>query len=196
MKRFKSVDDYVASLSKWQKEIVKLRQILNSTELQECVKWGIPCYTIDGKNVVGIAAFKDYFGLWFYQGVFLQDKQEVLVNQQEGKTRGMRQWRFQSASDIKVRLIKSYVKEAIDLAKAGKEIKPQRGLPVVVPDELASAFNDDPKAGKAFAQLGLGKQREYVEHIASAKRPETKTRRLEKILPMIKQGVGLNDKYR
>lgn len=196
MKRYKTVDAYVKSLDKWHDEIVKLREIINSTELVETVKWGAPCYTINGKNVVGLAAFRDYFGIWFHQGVFMSDESDVLLNCQEGKTRGLRQWRFSSARDIKVRLIKSYLKEAIDLARAGKEITPQRDKPIVVPPQLASALKKDARASRAFDDMTVGKQREYTEYISDAKREETKIKRLAKILPMIKKGVGLNDKYR
>ena len=196
MKRYKTVDAYIKNLDKWQDEIVMLREILVSTELVETVKWGAPCYTIEGKNVVGLAAFKDYFGIWFHQGVFLKDDAQVLLNCQEGKTRGLRQWRFQSPRDIKLRLIRSYLTEAIDLAKQGKEIKPQRGKPVVVPSELKRALKKDERAAVAFDGLTLGKRREFADYISDAKREETKAKRLAKVVPMIKKGVGLNDKYR
>ena len=88
MQRFKSVDAYMESLEFWQSEVSKLRDILLSTELVEDVKWGMPCYTINGKNVVGLAAFKDYFGLWFHQGVFMSDPAQVLLNPQEGEDPG------------------------------------------------------------------------------------------------------------
>lgn len=195
MKPYKTVDAYIDDLDIWKPEVEKLREIISSTELLEEVKWGGPCYTISGKNVVGLAAFKDYFGIWFHQGVFLKDPEEVLINCQ-GKTRGLRQWRFKSKKDIKVRQIKSYLKEAIQLAREGKEIKPQRGKPIVVPPEMQSALKKDVRAAKAFADMTIGKQREYTEYISEAKREETKIKRLAKILPMIKKDVGLNDKYR
>ena len=195
MKRYKTVDAYIHGLDKWKPEIEKLREIITSTELEEEVRWGAPCYTINSKNVVGLAAFKDYFGIWFHQGVFMQDPDEVLINCQE-KTRGLRQWRFESNRDIKVRQIKSYLKEAIQLAREGKEIKPARGKPVIVPAEMQSVLKKDARAKKAFDGMTIGKQREYAEYISDARRDETKIKRLAKILPMIKQGVGLNDKYR
>ena len=121
MKRYKTVDAYVDSLDQWHDEIVKLREILNSTALTEEVKWGMPVYTHDGKNVAGIAAFKEHFGVWFYQGALLEDKENVLINCQEGRTKAMRQWRMTNQKDIKVRLIKAYVKESIANFSAGKE---------------------------------------------------------------------------
>ena len=115
MQRAKSVDDYISDASQWQDKLVQLREILRSTNLTEEVKWGGPCYTYGGKNIVGMSGFKSYFGLWFFQGVLLQDKNSVLINAQEGKTKSMRQWRMTSASDIKPALMKRYVAEAIKL---------------------------------------------------------------------------------
>ena len=122
MKSAKSVDEYIADAGTWKSELKRLREILRSTELQEDVKWGGPCYTYDGKNVVGMAGFKSYFGLWFHQGALLKDQKKVLMNAQEGKTKALRQWRMQTAKDIKPALVKSYVKEAIKLTKEGKKI--------------------------------------------------------------------------
>ena len=195
MKRFKTVDDYVKGSESWQAELVRLREILNATPLKEEVKWGAPCYTYDGKNVVGIGAFKSYVGLWFHQGALLKDDKKVLINAQEGKTKALRQWRMSSAKDIKPSIIKAYVKEAIQLVKDGKQIGPAKKK-LVVPPELAKALGKNKALQKKFDALTPGKQRDYAEHIASAKRDETKQTRLEKILPMIKAGVGLHDKYR
>jgi len=196
MKRHKTVDDYVASREIWQTEIKRLREILLSTDLAEEVKWGGPCYTYDGQNLVGIGGFKSYFGLWFHQGALLKDKNKVLINAQEGTTKVLRQWRMQSAKDIKPATIKAYVKEAIELAKAGKKIGPQKKKPIVVPPELKKAFAKNAKAKKGFAALRPGLQREYTDHVASAEREETKQKRTEKILPMMAAGKGLHDKYR
>ena len=196
MKRYKTVDDYVASRELWQDEIRRLRKILLTTELTEEVKWGGPCYTYDGQNVVGIGGFKSYFGLWFHQGVLLKDKEAVLINAQEGTTKALRQWRMHSSKDIKPAIIKAYVKEAISLVKAGKKIGPQKKKPLVVPSELKQGLAKHVKARKGFGALSLGLQREYTDHIASAKREETKKKRIEKILPMMAAGKGLHDKYR
>ena len=196
MKRYKTVDDYVAGRELWQDEIRRLRKILLTTELTEEVKWGGPCYTYDGQNVVGIGGFKSYFGLWFHQGVLLKDKEAVLINAQEGTTKALRQWRMHSSKDIKPAIIKAYVKEAISLVEAGKKIGPQKKKPLVVPSELKQALAKNVKAQKGFGALSLGLQREYTDHIASAKREETKKKRIEKILPMMAAGKGLHDKYR
>lgn len=196
MKRAKSVDEYIAGVDKWQKQLVRLREILRSTDLQEGVKWGAPCYTIDGKNVVGMAGFKSYFGLWFYQGALLEDKKQVLFNAQEGKTKALRQWRMKSTDEIKPAIINSYVTEAIKLAREGRQIVADRKKPIVVPAEPKKALWENKAAGNSFKKLRLGLQREYTEYIADAKREDTKIRRIEKILPMISAGVGLHDKYR
>ena len=196
MKRYDSVDDYIAGAEQFQEELKKLRKIMLSTPMEETVKWGAPCYVVNGINVVGIAAFKAYVGLWFHQGSMLSDPHGVLMNAQEGKTRGLRQWRFKNKKEILVGQIKPYVLEAIKLAEQGKAIKPQRNKPVVVPVELQSALTKKKKTAKAFEKLTPGKQREYAEYISDAKRDATKLSRIEKIIPMIEAGVGLNDKYK
>lgn len=155
-----------------------------------------PCYTYLGKNVVGIGAFKSYFGLWFFQGTLLPDKNKQLISAQEGKTKALRQWRMTSAADIKPTMIKRYVKEAIAVVDAGREIRADRSQPVIVPAELQRAVRRFKGATAGFRGLSKGLQREYAEHIATAKRADTKQRRIDKILPMIAAGKGLNDKYR
>ena len=196
MKKAKSVDDYLADKTEWATELSSLREILKSTELEEGVKWGAPCYMSDGQNVVGMMAFKSYFGLWFHQGVFLKDKAKVLVNAQEETTKALRQWRMRSADDIDKARVLSYVNEAIENAKAGKKVPIARAKPVVVPDELKRALRDNNKAAAAFKELLPGKKREFADYISQAKQDATKARRIEKILPMIASGVGLNDKYK
>lgn len=173
-----------------------MREVLNSTALEETVKWGAPCYTIDGKIVVGMAAFKSHFALWFHQGVLLSDPHGVLVNAQEGRTKALRQWRFAAKAEIKVRAIKAYVKEAIELERSGQRASVDRNKPLSVPPQLAALLAERRDAKKAFENLTQGKRREYAEYISDAKREETKQKRLLKVLPMILDGKGLNDKYR
>jgi len=196
VKRYKNVDDYIDSTEHWQDELRQLRKILNSTRLEETVKWGGPCYTFDGKNLVGMGAFKSYVGLWFFQGALLTDPLEVLINAQEGKTKVLRQWRFEAKKEIKTRLIKTYVNEAISLQEEGLEIKAVRGRAVVIPSLLQAALSKNKRANAGFKKLTPGKQREYAGCIAEAKREETKVKRLAKTIPMIVAGKGLNDKYR
>jgi len=196
MKRYKTVDDYIDGSENWQDELRTLRKILSSTELQEEVKWGAPCYTYAGKNVVGIGAFKAYLGLWFYQGALLKEDQKALINAQEGVTKALRQWRMNSAKEIRPAVIKRYVREAIQLVKDGRGIGPARKKRLALPPELKVALQQNEATNKKFSELTPGRQRDYVEYISSAKRAETKRSRVEKILPMIKSGAGLHDKYR
>ena len=196
MKRAKSVDIYLADAGEWRDELHRLREILKSTGLTEEVKWGAPCYTFNGKNVVGMSAFKSYFGLWFHQGALLGDKKNVLINAQEGKTRALRQWRMTSASDIKATIIKSYVREARQLVVDGKTITPNRSRPIVMPQELKKALRKNKKAATNFEKLRPGLQREYTEFFSDAKLDATKRRRIDKIIPLILNDTGLHDKYR
>ena len=196
MKRARSVDEYIDSAGQWRAELARLREILKSTALVEKLEWGAPSYTHRGKILVGIGGFKNWFCLWFHQGALLEDHQKVLVNAQEGKTKALRQWRMSSAKEIKASTIRRYVIEAIALVDAGKEIKAERRTGVVVPDELQKAMRRYKGASAAFRKLTPGKQRKYAEHIASAKRDDTKQKRIDRILPMIVAGVGLHDKYR
>lgn len=173
----------------------KLQSILKSTELEEKMKWGIPTYCWKNKNVAGIGAFKSYAGLWFFNGVFLKDPANVLINAQEGKTKGLRQWRFETIGDIDEKLVRAYIEEAIQNQKDGKEIKPEK-KPLIIPDELKEALASNSQLSEAFDSLSLSCKREYTEHISEAKKPETKQKRLDKIKPMILAKVGLNDKYK
>ena len=196
MQRYKSVEDYLDGHAEWRTLLESLRAIMNACEVEETVKWGQPCYTHAGKNVVGIGAFKEFVSVWFFQGALLRDEQGVLVNAQEGRTRAMRQWRFQAAEEIDEPMLRAYVDESIENQRQGKAIKAEKKKPVEVPNELAGALAEDLDAGEQFNALTPGKQREYTEYIAEAKRAETRARRLEKILPMIRAGHGLNDKYK
>lgn len=191
------VDDYIKKQSNWQKELLLLRSLLLKFPLVEEIKWGAPAYLFNNKNIIGIAAFKNYCGLWFHQGVFLKDKANVLINAQKDITKGLRQMRFESIDAIDEKLVTAYIFEAIENAKAGKEIKPKRKTtPVLIPKELKNAFLDDELLKKSFFEFTQSCQREYCEYISEAKKEETKMRRLEKIIPMIKEKKGLNDQYK
>lgn len=195
MEMAKTVEEYLDIHKEYRPLLEKLRSILLSTELKEAVKWGIPTYTVNNKNVVGIGAFKSYAGLWFFNGVFLKDEAKVLINAQEEKTKGMRQWRFASIEELDEELIKSYLVEAIQNQKEGKEVKPEK-KPLIIPEEMKEVLASNTPLSEAFDRLTLTKKREFTEHIESAKRAETKQSRLEKIIPMIMDGIGLNDKYK
>lgn len=190
-----NVIDIIAEMEPWVKELMLLREIILSTGLKEEIKWGGPIYTLDGKNVLAIGGFKNFATIWFHQGVFLSDPANVLINANEGNTRGLRQWRFTSMKEIKPALVKKYVQEAIKNAKEGKEIKPEKKAPLAFPDVFAKAMKKDKALKTAFEKLTPGKQREYIEYITEAKQEETRMRRIEKSVPIILSGRGLNEKY-
>ena len=178
------------------KEILtKLDKIMISCGLTADYKWSLPVYTHDGKNICGLGATKKYAGIWFFQGGLLKDEAGVLVNAQEGKTKAMRQWRFTSASDVKTRLVKKYIRESLANFRAGKTIKPTQRKPLVIPSLMKETFESDKKLRVAFERLSLSKKRDFAEYIDTAKQETTKLRRLKKITPMILSGIGLNDKY-
>ena len=190
-----SVDSYIADEERWQEELVHLRALILSTGLDEQIKWLFPCYTFKNKNIVGLASFKEYFGLWFYQGAILQDAHNKLVSAQEGKTQAMRQWRMYDKSEMDHELIISYINEAIDNEKAGKRVVITK-KPLVESPELMEALNQDLSLKAAFDSLTPGRQKDYHEHINSTKRKATKQSRISKSIPIIMQGLGLSDKYK
>ena len=192
----KTLEEYFASAGSWRTELLSLREILRSAGLEEALKWGAPVYTLGGKNVVGLGGFKNYFGLWFFQGALLADEKTLLVNAQAGRTKGMRQMRFRAKDEIDRKVVQAYLREACELARRGVSIAPERRKAVAVPIELRAALRKRPKAQKSFESLTPGKRREYAEHVATAKRDETKQKRIAQILPMIEAGIGLNDRYR
>lgn len=198
MKSLSSVEQYIDSKKEWEDSLLMLRELMEATPLKETIKWGIPTYTLNHKNVVSFSAFKSYVGIWFFNGVFLKDPEKKLVNAQDGVTRGQRQWRFKSSLEIREnkKLILTYLEEAIRNQEEGKAIKPQRDKKLEVPRELKLALQNNPVLSDSFQLLSLSKQREYCEYINQAKRDETRQKRLEKIFPMLMEGVGLNDKYK
>lgn len=197
MERSNSVQEYIENHNQWGKELNKLINIAHKTEFQETIKWGVPTYTINNKNVMGIAAFKSYVVIWFFNGSFLKDDARVLVNAQEEKTKGLRQWRFSSLIEINnnERLITAYMHEALENQKAGKVLKKAKAKPLVIPKELQEVFQTNRKLKTLFDGFSNYKQKEFAEYIESAKRESTKLKRLDKIIPMILSGEGLNDKY-
>lgn len=191
------VTTYIQEKMKWTQELTLLRSVLLELPLEESIKWGAPVYAHKGKNIVGLSAFKNHFGLWFFQGVFLADEAKVLENAQEGKTQAMRQWRFYIIEDIQPDLVKQYALEAIKNSEEGKELKPKRNTkPIQIPKELQIELDKNERLKEAFNAFSLSKQREYTTYISEAKREVTKLKRLEKIIPMILNGTGLHDKYK
>lgn len=182
--------------NKWTEELEILANIISEMPLEKSVKWRAEVFTYNGKNVVRYGGFKNYFTIWFYNGVFLKDKYKVLVNAQEGKTKSLRQWRFTSKDEINENKIFEYIKEAIEIEKKGLKIQPEKFKPLPVPELLMNELKKDKSLKANFEKLTPGKQKEYIVYINEAKKEATKLSRLGKIKPMILQGVGLNDKYK
>ncbi|MBU3011723.1 YdeI/OmpD-associated family protein [Polaribacter vadi] len=191
------IDEYISKKENWKTELELLRFIITNLPLDETIKWGAPTYVYKGKNIVGLAAFKDYCGLWFFQGALLKDKHKVFINAQEGKTKAMLQWRFNNLEEINANLIKAYILEAIENVNEGKEIKTDRSKKdVIIPDELAEKLSENKVLKSKFENFTNSKQREFCEYISSAKRAKTKQTRLDKIIPLILNNFGLYDKYK
>ncbi len=180
---------------KWQDELEILKSILLKTELEETTKWGGIVYTWNNKNIIGIGGFKDYFTIWFYNGVFLTDEQKVLVNASEGVTKALRQWRFKSKEEINEKWVLHYVNQAIQNEKKGISLKPEK-KEVIPSDFFLSKLNEEPELVDKFSLFSPYKQKEFIEYIDSAKQDKTKHERFEKIKPMLLSNIGLNDKYR
>lgn len=192
----KSVEEYLTKHSGWEPHLIQLRELLLSSGLEETVKWGAPAYTLNGKNVVGIAAFNNHCALWFHQGALLKEHTALLHNPGKDGPKAMRQVRFGKGQEINPDLLRGYVLEAMQNQREGRVIKPAQGKTLEMPAELLAAMDEDESLKQKFENLTPGRQREYAQHIAEAKRETTKLKRLEKIKPMIKDGKGLYDKYK
>ena len=182
-------------VNSWSEELELLKSIIAKTELIETSKWGGCIYVLNGKNVLGIGGFKNYFTIWFFNGVFLKDEKQVLVNAQEGVTKSLRQWRFSSKEEVDEIAVLHYIHEAIENEKQGKHLKPEKGK-TIVSELFQKELDADTNLAKAFLKFSPYKQKEFLEYIETAKREETKRSRIEKITPMILDNIGLNDKYR
>ena len=130
-----------------------MRAIALKTVAIEDFKWGIPVYTLNNKNVFGICKFKSHFGVWFFNGVFLKDPKKVLENAQEGKTKGMRHWKFQSLDEVDEKVVLAYMKEALDNQKKGLEIKAEKIKKVTIPELLKSELKKDSQLKAAFEKF-------------------------------------------
>lgn len=179
----------------WLEELEFLKSIIVKTELEETSKWGGIVYVLNGKNVIGIGGFKNYFAIWFFNGVLLEDKKKLLVNAQEGVTKALRQWRFKSKEEVNEGDVLNYIKEAIENEKRGKTSKPEKKMPILS-EFFQKELIANQKLAAAFQKFSAYKQYEFMEYIESAKREETKRSRIDKIIPMILDSIGLNDKYR
>jgi len=182
-------------VNNWREEIETLRQIVLETSLSEEIKWGVPVYTHNGKNILSVAALKDFATIGFFKGVLLTDSHKIL--EQQCNLQSDRIVRFTKTTDI-VKLkavLKSYIKEAIAIEESGKKVEFKKNLEPI-PDELLQVFEDDPAFKKAFYALTLGRQRGYIIHFSQPKQPQRRIGRIEKYKEQIFNGVGLNDKYK
>ncbi len=175
---------------RWEAEIAAMRRLLAGLAMKEECKWGKPTYTVDGKNIVIMHGFKEYFGLGFFQGALLTDPKKLLV--QPGQVQAGRVMKFTSAKEIRAQAatIKAYVREAIAVEKAGLRVKKRTTSDLPVPEELTERFRRDPRFKRAFEALTPGRQRGYLYHFAAARQSATRAARIEKAMPAIFEGRG------
>jgi uncharacterized protein YdeI (YjbR/CyaY-like superfamily) len=178
----------------WSAEFAALRQLCLASGLNEELKWGQACYDLDGSNVVLIHGFKDYCALLFMKGALLKDPKGILI-QQTKNVQAARQIRFVSLADINKQkaAVKAYLGEAIAVEKSGVKVEMKSAAQFDVPEEFLKRLDDDPKLAEAFHALTPGRQKGYLLHFAGAKQSATRAARVEKHVPRILKGLGLDD---
>lgn len=188
------VDWFFNKETKWQEAYSELRMIAIECKLKEELKWGCPCYTIDKNNIFLIHGFKDYCALLFMQGALLKDTKKILIQQTEN-VQSARQIRFSSVDEIlkSKSIIKSYIKEAIELDKAGLKVELKKTTEYKMPKEFQNVLDDMPELKIAFQSLTPGRQRGYLLYFSSPKQSKTRETRIEKYLDKILSGKGLED---
>jgi uncharacterized protein YdeI (YjbR/CyaY-like superfamily) len=188
------VNFYFKKAKKFQEELELLRTVVLDTGLTEELKWGVPCYTFDGHNIVLIHVFKEYCAVLFVKGSLLKDTEKVLVQQTKNVQAG-RQLRFTSVKEITAskKLLKAYVKEAVTNEKAGLKVQMKDVEEYDVPEEFDKALRGMPALKRAFNALTPGRQRGYLLYFSSAKQPKTREARIEKYMEQILEGKGLED---
>jgi uncharacterized protein YdeI (YjbR/CyaY-like superfamily) len=188
------VDFFFNKTSKWEEAYEELRAIVLSCGLTEELKWGVPCYTRNENNIVLMHGFKDYCALLFMQGALLKDPDKILI-QQTKNVQSARQIRFTSVQEIikNKKIIKAYIKEAIELDKAGLKVKLKKTSEYKVMEEFQNVLDDMPELKKAFKALTPGRQRGYLLYFSQAKQSKTREARIEKYLDKILEGKGLDD---
>ena len=189
------VDRYLSSAKQWRKEMEKLRKILLGCGLTEELKWDKPCYMFEKSNVVVILPLKNYIALLFCKGALLKDTQGLLVKAGEN-TQAARQMRFTNLREISEResILKDYIQQAIEVEKAGLDVVYKKIEDHAVPEELRKKLDAIPALKKAFTALTPGRQRGYLIHFSAAKQAKTRESRIEKCMPQILKGRGLNDR--
>ena len=188
-----SVDTFVNGATKWQREIQTLRSILLGCGLDEELKWGKPCFTLAGVNVALIQPFKGHCSLMFFKGALIQDEHGLLRSQGENTQSAMR-LEFTSNEQIKKAMVKGYVKQAIAVEKAGLKVDFKAKRELELPDELTRILNKRREVANAFHALTPGRRRGFVLHFLGAKQSKTRTARIEKCIPKILAGKGMNDR--
>jgi uncharacterized protein YdeI (YjbR/CyaY-like superfamily) len=189
------VDWFFDKAGKWHKEFEQLRTIVLACGLTEELKWGNPCYTFEGNNIVLIHGFKEYCALLFFKGALLKDAGQILI-QQTKNVQGARQIRFTDVKEI-VKLkpsLKAYIYEAIEVEKAGLKVELKKTEEFSVPVEFRNKLDKNPALKAAFKALTPGRQRAYLLYFAAPKQPGTRESRIEKFTQPILDGKGLNDK--
>ena len=188
------VDFYFTNARKWQEEFEKLRNVILDCGLTEELKWGCPCYTYEKTNIVLIHGFKEYCALLFFKGALLNDDKGILV-QQTKNVQAARQIRFTSVREI-VKLkptLKAYIQQAIEVEKAGLKVNFKKATEFTVPEEFQNRLDKDRALKTAFYALTPGRQRAYILHFSAPKQSKTREARVEKCMPQILKGKGLND---
>ncbi len=188
------VDDFITKTTKWQKEYEKLRRIALDSGLTETVKWGVPCYTWQDKNVVLIHGFKEYCALLFVKGALLPDTAGLLIQQTENVQAG-RQIRFTDGSEIVALepVLKAYITAAIEVEKSGLEVQFTKATDLRLPEEFQKVLAENPALKTAFDALTPGRRRAYNLYFSAPKQSQTRTSRIEKCMAQILDGKGLND---
>lgn len=188
------VDWYFTKAKKWQEEIKQLRNIILDCDLIEELKWGCPCYTFENSNIVLIHTFKDYCALLFFKGAIMKDPKKILIQQTEN-VQAARQIRFTSLSEI-IKLeksLKAYVYEAVKVETSGAKVEFKQTKEFNMPEEFQQKLNKNKVLKKAFESLTPGRQRGYLLYFGSAKQAKTREARVEKYIPQILKGKGLED---
>ena len=188
------VDLFLSKAKKWKEEFEKLRMIVFDSQMTEELKWGYPCYTFQKSNIVLIHGFKEYCALLFFKGALLKDAKGILIRQTEN-VQAARQIRFTNVREI-VKLetiLKAYIKEAIEVEKAGLIVNFKKTSEYSIPDEFQIKLNESPLLKKAFDPLTPGRQRAYLFYFSQPKQSKTRESRVAKYIPKILNGKGLDD---
>jgi uncharacterized protein YdeI (YjbR/CyaY-like superfamily) len=188
------VDFFFRKAEQWREEFAKLRTIILDCQLTEELKWGQPCYTFEKRNIVLIHGFKEYCALLFFKGALLKDAEGILIQQTEN-VQAARQIRFTNVREIVQMkpILKAYIDEAIAVEKAGLKVKLKKTAEFAIPEEFQTKLNKIPALNAAFNALTPGRQRGYILHFSAAKQSKTREARIDKCVPRILKGKGLND---